>query len=148
VPVSWLAILFIILSLAVSALEETDPVIRDLARGPDASSNIRMLSKRYRDAAMQCLAKQGVLWGNHNIQSLQALILMLYAMGHSQENTWALLGECLLIDILLATNSSYNDHHIYLIANLTDICMGRNDVQCGSCIGVSRRPRKLQSESN
>jgi hypothetical protein len=77
----------------VTALEESDPVLRDLARGPDASNNIRVLSRRYREAAMKCLAKQGVFWGKHNIQSLQALVLLVYAMSHSQDPTWALLGE-------------------------------------------------------
>jgi hypothetical protein len=93
VPVSWLAILFILLSLAVTALEESDPVLRDLARGPSACNNIRLLSRRYREAAMKCLAKQGVFWGKHNVQSLQALIMLVYAMGHSQDPTWVLLGK-------------------------------------------------------
>lgn len=92
-PVSWLAILFILLSLAVNTLEDNDQVLRDLARGPDAPSNICLLSRRYREAAMKCLARQGVFWGKHNIQSLQALILLVYAMGHSQDPTWVLLGE-------------------------------------------------------
>jgi len=48
---------------------------------------------RYRDAAMKCLAKQGVLLGKHNVQSLQALIMLVYAMGHSQDPTWVLLGR-------------------------------------------------------
>ncbi|CZR54060.1 related to transcriptional activator Mut3p [Phialocephala subalpina] len=91
-PVSWLAILFILLSLAVTALEEDDPVLRDLARGQDACNNVRVLSRRYREAAMKCLAKQGVFWGKHNVQSLQALIMLVYAMGHSQDHTWVLLG--------------------------------------------------------
>lgn len=42
---------------------------------------------------MKCLAKQGVFWGKHNIQSLQALVLLVYAMGHSQDPTWVLLGK-------------------------------------------------------
>jgi hypothetical protein len=41
---------------------------------------------------MKCLAKQGVFWGKHNVQSLQALIMLIYAMGHSQDHTWVLLG--------------------------------------------------------
>jgi hypothetical protein len=90
---SWLAILFALLSLAVIALEEDDQVLRDLARSQDPSSSIRSLSKRYREAAMKCLAKQGVFWGKHNIQSLQALIMLVYAMGHSQEPTWIPLGK-------------------------------------------------------
>lgn len=74
-------------------MEDTDPILRDLARGPDPSHNIRVLSRRYREAAMKCLVKQGVFWGKHNIQSLQALVLLVYAMGHSQDPTWALLGQ-------------------------------------------------------
>jgi hypothetical protein len=93
VPASWLAILFVLLSLAVTGLEDDDPVLRDLARGADPCSNIRVLSRRYREAAMKCLAKQGVFWGKHNVQSLQALIILIYAMGHSQDHTWVLLGK-------------------------------------------------------
>ena len=77
----------------MTALEEGDPVLRDLARGQDACSNIQLLSRRYREAAMKCLSKQGVFWGRHNVQSLQALIMLVYAMGHSQEPTWVLLGK-------------------------------------------------------
>lgn len=42
---------------------------------------------------MKCLATQGVFWGKHNLQSLQALVMLGYAMSHSQEQTWVLLGE-------------------------------------------------------
>jgi len=73
------------------ALEDSDPVLRDWARGWDPYNNIRMLSRRYREAAMKCLAKQGVFWGKHNVQSLQALILLVHAMGHSQGHKWVLL---------------------------------------------------------
>jgi hypothetical protein len=92
VSVSWLAILFVLISLAVTGLEENDPVLRDLARSPEPCANIRLLSRRYREAAMKCLVKQGVFWGKHNVQSLQALIMLIYAMGHSQDHTWTLLG--------------------------------------------------------
>ncbi|KAH7411512.1 hypothetical protein BKA64DRAFT_663617 [Cadophora sp. MPI-SDFR-AT-0126] len=101
-PVSWLAILFVMLSLAVTGLGDDDPVLRDLARGQDPGSNIRILSRRYREAAMNCLTKQGVFWAKHNIQSLQALIMLIYAMGHSQDPTWALLGMTYNVAIALA----------------------------------------------
>jgi hypothetical protein len=93
VSLSWLATLFVILSLAVTSLEPDDPVLGDLARGPNLYINARALGRRYREAAMDCLAKKGILWGKHDIRSLQALILLGYAMGHSQEPTWVLLGE-------------------------------------------------------
>ncbi|KAH7355451.1 hypothetical protein BKA65DRAFT_498437 [Rhexocercosporidium sp. MPI-PUGE-AT-0058] len=101
-PVSWLAILFVLLSLAVTSLEEHDPVLRDLARGKNSCDNIRMLSRRYREASMKCLAKQGVFWGKHNLQSLQALVMLIYAMGHNQDHTWVLLGMSYNIAIALA----------------------------------------------
>lgn len=100
VSLSWLAILFILLSLAVTALEENDPILKDLARGPSPSRNIQLLAKRYRDAAMKCLTRQGVFWGKHNLQSLQALVMLGYAMSHSQEPTWVLLGKhCILGEV-------------------------------------------------
>jgi hypothetical protein len=111
ITVSFLAILFVLLSLAVTGLEEDDPLLRDLGRGQDACNNIRVLSRRYREAAMKCLAKQGVLWGRHNIQSLQALIMLIYAMGHSQEPTWVLLGRLFLVFwylLLICSGMTYN----------------------------------------
>jgi hypothetical protein len=39
------------------------------------------------------LAKEGVFWGRHTLKSLQALVMLGYAMSHSQIETWALLGE-------------------------------------------------------
>ncbi|KAG4437053.1 hypothetical protein IFR05_007467 [Cadophora sp. M221] len=101
-PLSWLAILFVLLSLAVTGLEEDDKVLRDLARGRNSCDNIRMLGRRYREAAMKCLAKQGVFWGKHNLQSLQALVMLIYAMGHSQDHTWVLLGMTYNVAIALA----------------------------------------------
>jgi hypothetical protein len=86
----------VVLALAVTSLEDNDPVLRDLGRARDSSKNVRVLSKRYRKAAMDCLAKQGVFWGKHNIQSLQALVMLIYAMGHCQEPTWAFLGKAML----------------------------------------------------
>jgi hypothetical protein len=93
VSLSWLAVLFIILSLSVTALETDDSVLRDLARGTNPNNNAKTLGKRYREAAMKCLAKKGVFWGKHDVQSLQALIMLGYAMNHSQEPTWVLLGK-------------------------------------------------------
>jgi hypothetical protein len=42
---------------------------------------------------MKCLANEGVFWGRHTLKSLQALVMLGYAMSHSQGETWALLGE-------------------------------------------------------
>jgi hypothetical protein len=109
--VSFLAILFVLLSLAVTGLEEDDSLLRGLGRGNDACNNIRVLSRQYREAAMKCLAKQGVLWGRHNVQSLQALIMLIYAMGHSKEPTWVLFGRLFLVfwySLLIGLGMTYN----------------------------------------
>ncbi|TVY14437.1 Fusarisetin A cluster transcription factor fsa6, partial [Lachnellula arida] len=91
---SWLAVLFVILSLAITSLASNDSFLDDFrfAPGSDPYANIRALSKRYHMLTMKCLEKQGVLWGKHNVQSLQALILLGYAMSHSHEKIWVLLG--------------------------------------------------------
>jgi hypothetical protein len=112
----------VLLSLAVTGLEDDDPILRDLARGTDPCTNIRVLSRRYREAAMKCLAKQGVFWGKHNVQSLQALIMLIYAMGHSQDHTWVLLGNS---DLL---NTGFR------------LTVFRNDLQCGHCTCMPYRP--------
>ncbi|KAH8595910.1 hypothetical protein B0O99DRAFT_543302 [Bisporella sp. PMI_857] len=101
VSLSWLAILFVILSLAIDALEQDDYILRDLVRGSNASKNVTALGRRYREAAMNCLAKNGVFWGRHDVHSLQALILLAYGMSHSQEPTWALLGMTYNVAIAL-----------------------------------------------
>ncbi|KAF7864294.1 uncharacterized protein EAF02_010262 [Botrytis sinoallii] len=98
---SWLAILFVLLALAVTTLDDNHPILRDLGRGADSFANIRVLGKRYREGAMQCLGKQGVFWGKHNVQSLQALILLVYAMNHNQDPTWTILGTTYHVAIAL-----------------------------------------------
>ncbi|TGO72872.1 hypothetical protein BELL_0411g00140 [Botrytis elliptica] len=98
---SWLAILFVLLALAVTTLDDNDPILRDLGRGADSFANIRVLGKRYREGAMQCLGRQGVFWGKHNVQSLQALILLVYAMNHNQDPTWTILGTTYHVAIAL-----------------------------------------------
>ncbi|TGO70139.1 hypothetical protein BOTNAR_0003g00330 [Botryotinia narcissicola] len=98
---SWLAILFVLLALAVTTLDDNDPILRDLGRGAVSSANVRVLGKRYREGAMQCLGKQGVFWGKHNVQSLQALILLVYAMSHNQDPTWTILGTTYHVAIAL-----------------------------------------------
>ena len=71
---------------------------------------------------MKCLAKQGVFWGKHNVQSLQALIMLIYAMGHSQDHTWVLLGNFDLLNTGLR------------------LILSRNDLQCGHRTCMSYRP--------
>ncbi|KAL1967840.1 hypothetical protein VTN77DRAFT_2529 [Rasamsonia byssochlamydoides] len=88
---SWLALLFIVLGIAVTGLDDDNPMLPDLGRQSTVSGNIQVLSSRYRSAAMQCLAADSVV-SRHSIRSLQALVLILYARTHSSQPTWTLLG--------------------------------------------------------
>ncbi|OIW22835.1 hypothetical protein CONLIGDRAFT_625604 [Coniochaeta ligniaria NRRL 30616] len=90
-PLSWLALLFAVLSIAVTALDEGSDLLRDLGKSSDASKSISTLTSRYRAAAFRCLEGDQYLW-RHNLQTLQALILLIYGINHSHGQSWALLG--------------------------------------------------------
>ncbi|CAI7582443.1 unnamed protein product [Penicillium palitans] len=91
VSTSWLALLFAILAIAVSALDDDHPLLSDLGRERTVSRNIKVLSARYRSAALRCLAADGVM-SRHSINSLQALVLINYARVHRGLPIWTLLG--------------------------------------------------------
>ena len=80
-----------VLAIAVTALEEDHPLLRDLGRESAAAANIKKLSSRYRSAAMQCLTADQFLY-QHNVQTVQTLVLLIYAMNHASISSWALLG--------------------------------------------------------
>lgn len=88
---SWLALLFAILAISVSALDDDDHLLSDLGRERTVSRNIKVLSARYRSAALQCLAADGVMT-RHTINSLQALVLINYARLQRGLPFWTLLG--------------------------------------------------------
>lgn len=83
--------MFAMLAIAVSALEDDDPLLSDLGRERTVSRNIKVLSARYRSAALRCLAADGVMT-RHSINSLQALVLISYARLHRGLPFWTLLG--------------------------------------------------------
>lgn len=90
-PLSWLALLFAVLSIAVTALDESSGLLRDLGQSSVASKSICTLTSRYRAAAFQCLEADHYLW-RQNLLTLQALILLIYGINHSHGQSWALLG--------------------------------------------------------
>lgn len=90
-PLSWLALLFAVLSIAVTSLDEGSLLLRDLGKGSTASKNISTLTSRYRAAAFMCLESDHYLW-RQNLRTLQALILLIYGINHSHGQSWALLG--------------------------------------------------------
>ncbi|RFU79585.1 transcriptional activator mut3p [Trichoderma arundinaceum] len=92
VSLSWLALLFATLSVAVAALEEEDAdLLHDLGRTTSVSKNVSILTSRYRAAAMQALEADNYLW-RHNLYTLQALVIIIYGINHSHGSSWTLLG--------------------------------------------------------
>lgn len=91
VSTAWLALLFAILAIAVSALDDEDPLLSDLGRERTMGRNMKALSARYRSAALRCLAADSVMT-RHSISSLQALVLVNYARLQRGLSFWALLG--------------------------------------------------------
>lgn len=98
VSLSFLALLFVILAIATSALQEDNPILHDLGRELSPSANIRTLATRYRAAAMKSLSADHFMW-QHTLYTVQALILLIYALMHSVGPSWALIGTTFNIAI-------------------------------------------------
>ena len=73
------------------AVDDTHELLFDLGKRNDNTENIRLLSARYRKAAMKCFDADNYLW-RHTLFTLQALILLVYGINHSHGQSWALLG--------------------------------------------------------
>ncbi|KAL2853849.1 fungal-specific transcription factor domain-containing protein [Aspergillus pseudoustus] len=99
-PLSFLSLLFVILSLSVTALSGTDPLLTHLGRDPSPGTNIRTLSAKYRAAAMRCLVADNFMF-RHNLCTVQALVLLIYAINHAQGPAWSLLGTTLHIAVAI-----------------------------------------------
>ncbi|KAL4922147.1 fungal-specific transcription factor domain-containing protein [Aspergillus aurantiobrunneus] len=100
VSLPFLALLFVILSLSVTALDDGDPLLRHLGRDPSPGANIRSLSAKYRSAAMRCLAADNFMF-RHNLCTVQCLVLLIYALNHAQGPAWSLLGTTLHIAVAI-----------------------------------------------
>lgn len=83
--------LYAVLGTAVTAHELSEPLLEDLSREPTIAAKVTDLSERYRSAALKCLEADNYLW-QHDINSLQALIVLNYGINHSHGQTWSLLG--------------------------------------------------------
>ncbi|KAE8369240.1 fungal-specific transcription factor domain-containing protein [Aspergillus caelatus] len=99
-PLAFLGLLFVTLSLAVTALDDNHPLLTDLGHDVSPHANVRSLSAKYRSAAMRCLAADNFMFC-HNLCTLQCLVLLIYAMNHAQEPAWSLLGTTLHIAVAI-----------------------------------------------
>ncbi|KAL4930239.1 Zn(II)2Cys6 transcription factor [Aspergillus undulatus] len=100
VSLPYLALLFVILSLSVTALDDTDPLLMHLGRDPSPGANVRSLSAKYRCAAMRCLTADNFMF-RHNLCTVQSLVLLIYALNHAQGPAWSLLGTTLHIAVAI-----------------------------------------------
>jgi hypothetical protein len=81
----------VVLSIAVNALSDDDPLLSDLGRENSPVQNMRTLSSRYRTVSCQCLTADHFLW-QHNLKTLQTLVLLIYSLNHAHAQSWPLLG--------------------------------------------------------
>ncbi|KAL4739216.1 hypothetical protein BDV11DRAFT_215352 [Aspergillus similis] len=100
VSLSFLALLFVVLSLSVTALDDGNPLLLHLGRDPSPGENIRSLSAKYRGAAMRCLVADNFMF-RHNLCTVQSLVLLIYAINHAQGPAWSLLGTTLHIAVAI-----------------------------------------------
>ncbi|GAD98601.1 hypothetical protein AN2780.2 [Paecilomyces variotii No. 5] len=99
-PLSFLALLFVIFSLSVTSLDDHDPLIAKIGLSNTQSGNSRSFASRYRSAAMECLSADDFM-SQHNLCTLQSLVLLIYALSHAGGPTWSLLGSTLHIAIAI-----------------------------------------------
>lgn len=100
VPLSWLALLFAVLSVSVMAVPDRDSLLQDLGRRKTTAENMSLLNARYRAAAMKCLEADHYLW-RHNMHTLQTLIVLIYGINQTHGQSWALLGTAKNIALTL-----------------------------------------------
>ncbi|CAI7665783.1 unnamed protein product [Penicillium viridicatum] len=97
-PLPFLGLIFVILSLAVTSLEDENTLIAELSTEPSHVCSVRNIAAQYRSIAMRCLAADNFMIQN-NLCTLQCLVLLIYAIGHAGGPTWSLLGTTLHIAI-------------------------------------------------
>ncbi|KAE8164523.1 fungal-specific transcription factor domain-containing protein [Aspergillus tamarii] len=99
-PLAFVGLLYVTLSLAVTALDDDHPVLTDLGHDVSPHANVRSLSAKYRSTAMRCLAADNFMFC-HNLCTVQCLVLLIYAMNHAREPAWSLLGTALHIAVAI-----------------------------------------------
>ncbi|QKX63057.1 uncharacterized protein TRUGW13939_10225 [Talaromyces rugulosus] len=107
VDLSWLAVFFFLLSMAVRSIEGDDVLLAKLWPEPHAQ-DATVLSYQLRTAGMICLAQDNFL-NNHSISTLEALLILIFTISHDEgvDKGWVLLGMALNIGIALQCNVDY-----------------------------------------
>lgn len=96
----FMGLLFVVLSLAITAIDKDSAILSDLGREASATASARSLAEKYRQAAMRCLFADNFMW-RHNLQTLQCLVLVIYAINHAHGPAWTLLGTTVNVAIAI-----------------------------------------------
>ena len=75
----------------MGALSADDRLVQELSHTFNVPVGIAEISERYRTTAMKCLEQDQYLW-NHNVTSLQALIILVNGLNHVYGQTFTLAG--------------------------------------------------------
>ena len=102
VRLSWLAVLYAILSLTLKTMDVNDASLSELWQDTDLPRDLSFLSQRYQKAAMMSLSEDQFLV-RHELHTLEALLILIHMISHCEgpEHGWALLGTALNIAIAL-----------------------------------------------
>ncbi|KAF4990268.1 hypothetical protein FGRMN_8576 [Fusarium graminum] len=102
VSLSWLALLFAIISLTLKTIEASDAGLVVLWQETSFPRDLSILSQKYRNAAMMALSQDQFLV-RHEISTLEALLILVHMISHNEgpEYGWALLGSATNIAIAL-----------------------------------------------
>lgn len=94
---SWLALLLMVLSMAVHAIDDEDALLRELCPQTLEGFKPEQLAHQYRTAALMALSLDNFLI-HHDLNTLEALLLLIYAINHWEgvEYSWVLLGKAFL----------------------------------------------------
>ena len=108
VHLSWLALLYVICASALNTVEDNDPALTSFrATQKDCHQvDTLSLSRKLLDTAFTCLSQDRFFF-NHDLSTLEALLLAVYVICHSEgvERGWVLLGTALNIGIALRCNT-------------------------------------------
>ncbi|KAI0187332.1 hypothetical protein EV127DRAFT_436776 [Xylaria flabelliformis] len=105
VDLSWLAVLFMLLSIGLHTLDYDDALPADIRPNTSPLQGSTRPTRQYREAAMMCLSKAQFLT-RYQLSTLQALLFIVYEICHEEgvEHGWTLLGIALNIGIALHCN--------------------------------------------
>ena len=111
VPIVWFGLLFVVLSIAVTALDDNSALLSDLGKLSSPGANRDFVSNQYRANALKCLVADDFI-SQYNLKTLQALVLLIYALNHAHRPSFPLLG--LTQNIAFAIGAHVDPDHLGL----------------------------------